>query len=164
MVLRQPLEEHIGGPSALPETTLMIYHQIRFSLRSNAPKGQVGAAMDILRRLGQELGVVETWCVGRDFGGKFEYGAMYALKDFDAYTTYMHAPLRREAEDVVLPVVNRMISQDLTDDPDPAIGNKIREIHTQRFQGDQALRDLVKNLGSYEGSGAPEHESPYFEA
>jgi hypothetical protein len=46
-----------------------------------------------------------------------------------------------------------MISQDLTDDPDPEIGAKIAKIHSDRFAGDATLRGLVENLDSYEGSG-----------
>jgi hypothetical protein len=46
-----------------------------------------------------------------------------------------------------------MISQDLTDDPDPEIGAKIAQIHSDRFAGDATLRGLVGDMGSYEGSG-----------
>jgi hypothetical protein len=131
----------------------MIYHQIRISIREDAPKEQVDTAMNYLRRMGEELDVVEFFCVGRDFGGDFDYGAMYALKDIDAYKTYMLAPLHQETDRVGLPVVDNMISQDLTDDPDPDLGAKIAEIHSDRFAGDDTLRGLVGSLGSYEGSG-----------
>ena len=42
---------------------------------------------------------------------------------------------------------------DITDDADPAIGDKIADIHHNRFENDPALVELVENLGSYEGSG-----------
>jgi hypothetical protein len=131
----------------------VIYHQIRISIRKDAPKDQVDTAMNYLRRMGQEIDVVEFFCVGRDFGGEFEYGAMYALKDIDAYKTYMLAPLHQETDRAGLPVVGNMISQDLTDDPDPDIGAKIAKIHSDRFAKDATLRGLVEDLGSYEGSG-----------
>jgi Stress responsive A/B Barrel Domain len=131
----------------------MIYHQIRVSIKPDAPKDQVETALEYLRRMGREIDVVEYWCVGRDFGGEFEYGAMYALKDIEAYKAYMHAPLHQETDRAGLPVVDNMISQDLTDDEDPDIGDKIREIHSARFANDATLRDLVDGLGSYEGSG-----------
>jgi hypothetical protein len=47
-----------------------------------------------------------------------------------------------------------MISQDLTDDEDPNIGDKIAKIHSDRFAERPELRELVDNLGSYEGSGS----------
>jgi hypothetical protein len=131
----------------------VIYHQIRVSIKPDAPKDQVDTALHYLARLGQELDVVESFCVGRDIGGEFDYGAMYALKDIDAYKTYMLAPLHQETDRAGLPVVDNMISQDLTDDPDPEIGEKIAKIHSDRFASDATLRGLVENLGSYEGSG-----------
>ena len=42
---------------------------------------------------------------------------------------------------------------DITDDEDPAIGDKIVEIHLNRFENDPVLVGLVQNLTSYEGSG-----------
>jgi len=143
------------GESVAPNNrrATVIYHQIRVSIKKDAPKDQVDTALDYLKRLGQELDVVESFCVGRDFGGEFDYGAMYALKDIDAYKTYMLAPLHQETDRAGLPVVANMISQDLTDDPDPNIGDKIAKIHSDRFASDATLRSLVENLGSYEGSG-----------
>ena len=102
------------------------------------------------------MDVVESWAVGRGFGGELEYGAMYAPKDTDAYATYMHAPLRRKIDEVGLPLVQNMISQELGDSMDPAAGERIREIHANRFPNDAELRELVENLGSYEGGGAPQ--------
>ena len=133
----------------------MIYHQVRFAMKPDAPKEQVDNAIELLRRLGRELDVVEFWCVGRDFGGEFTVGALYALKDIDAYDVYMNAPLHRQIDRAGLPLVANMISQDLTDDEDPAIGDKIAEIHRKRFAGDSELVGLVESLGSYEGSGVP---------
>jgi Stress responsive A/B Barrel Domain len=131
----------------------MIYHQIRVSIRPDAPKDKVDHALELLQRMGREIPVVEFSCVGRDFGGEFDYGALYALKDIDAYRVYMNDPLHRETDEAGLPVVDNMISQDLTDDDDPAIGDKIAEIHRSRFESRPELRDLVDGLGSYEGSG-----------
>jgi hypothetical protein len=53
-----------------------------------------------------------------------------------------------------------MISQDLTDDPDPSIGEKIAEVHRNRYAGHPDLLDLIKDLGSYEGSGVAEEKAP----
>jgi hypothetical protein len=131
----------------------MIYHQVRMSIRKDAPQDQLDTALNYLRRMGREIEVVEFFCVGRDFGGEFDYGAMYALKDIEAYRTYMLAPLHQETDRAGLPLVDNMISQDLTDDPDPDIGAKIAKIHSDRFAGDATLRGLVGNLGSYDGSG-----------
>ncbi|MFJ7078573.1 Dabb family protein [Streptomyces sp. NPDC098781] len=133
----------------------MIYHQIRIAMKPDAPKDQVDYALELLRQLGRELDVVEQWAVGRDFGGEFEYGAVYLLKDIDAYRTYMYAPLHRKIDAVGLPLVKNMISQDLTDDEDPEIGAKIAKVHTDRFTDHPEIAELIEDIGSYEGSGAP---------
>lgn len=103
--------------------------------------------------MGREIDAVDTWCVGRDFGGEFTAGAMFALKNIEDYKEYMLHPLHRTTDDVGLPLVDNMISQDLTDDPDPTIGDQIREIHASRFCEDPALLALIENLDSYTGSG-----------
>jgi hypothetical protein len=134
----------------------MIYHQIRFSVKPDVPNAELEANLERLRRLGRELDVVEFWCVGRDFGGEFEYGAMYALPDIDAYRTYMYAPLHLETDAAGLPLVNNFVSLDLTDDPDPAIGDKIAQVHSDRFVDHPEVLELVSSLGSYTGSGVPD--------
>ena len=83
---------------------------------SRPPKDRVDTALEYLNRMGEEIDGVEFFCVGRDFGGEFDYGTLYALKDIDAYKTYMLHPLHLETDKAGLPVVDNMISQDLTDD------------------------------------------------
>jgi Stress responsive A/B Barrel Domain len=134
----------------------MIYHQIRFSVKPDVPEAELEANLERLRRLGRELDVVEFWCVGRDFGGEFEYGAMYALADIDAYRTYMYAPLHLETDAAGLPLVDNFVSLDLTDDADPAIGDKIAQVHSDRFADHPEVLELVASLGSYTGSGVPD--------
>jgi Stress responsive A/B Barrel Domain len=133
----------------------MIYHSIRFTIRPNAPRDQVEVAFEHLRRCGREIKAVESFCVGRDVGGEFEYGATYVLKDIRAYREYMLSPLHRRTDEVGLPVVGNMVSMDITDDEDLNIGHKIREIHSSRFASDPELVGLVEDLGSYRGSGVP---------
>jgi hypothetical protein len=137
----------------------VIYHQIRFSVKPSVAEDELEASLERLRNLGRELDVVDFWCVGRDFGGEFEYGAMYALPDVDAYRTYMYAPLHLETDAAGLPLVDNFVSQDLTDDEDPAIGDKIAEVHRDRFADHPEVLELVANLGSYTGSGVPEDVS-----
>lgn len=131
----------------------MIYHQVRMALKPDAPKDRVEHALDLMRRLGRELDVVESCLVGRDIGGEFDYGAVYVLKDVDAYRTYMYAPLHREIDAIGLPLIANMVSFDLTDDADPEIAEKIAKVHGDRFKDHPELLHLVEDLGSYEGSG-----------
>lgn len=132
----------------------MIVHIVRFTLKPDAPKDQVDLAFKQLRKQGREIEAVQSFVVGRDFGGEFDYGAMYIMKDLEGYLEYMMSPIHRKSDEIGLPVVDKFISMDITDDKDPAIGDKIAEIHRNRFANDPALAKLVENLGSYEGSGA----------
>ncbi|WP_329520332.1 Dabb family protein [Spirillospora sp. NBC_01491] len=112
-------------------------------------------ALEHLRRMGREIEAVQSFCVGRDVGAEFDYGAMFAVKDIEGYRAYMHAPIHRETDSVGLPILDKMISQDLTDDEDPAIGAQIQEIHRTRYANDPELVALVDGLDSYTGSGRP---------
>ena len=125
----------------------------RFTLKPNAPKDQVDLAFEQVRKQGREIKAVQLFIVGRDFGGEFDYGAMYIMKDIEGYREYMMSPIHRKSDEIGLPLVEKFISMDITDDADPAIGDKIAEIHRNRFENDPALVELVENLGSYEGSG-----------
>ena len=55
--------------------TIVIDHQIRPSVKLDVPKAELEASLERLRRLGREPNVVQSWVVGRDLGGEFEYGA-----------------------------------------------------------------------------------------
>jgi Stress responsive A/B Barrel Domain len=56
-----------GNEAAATEEFAVIYHQVRFAMKPEAPSDQVEAALELMRRLGRELDVVESFCVGRDF-------------------------------------------------------------------------------------------------
>lgn len=67
----------------------MIFHTIRFNPQAERPpKDQVEIAFEQLRKCGREIKAVQYFCVGRDFGGEFEYGVMYAIKDIGGYRQY----------------------------------------------------------------------------
>lgn len=130
----------------------MIYHINRFAIKQDAPRDQVEAAMQYLRRVGEELDVVESYCVGRDIGGEFGVGAMYALKDIDAYRIYMFDPIHEATDNAGLPIVANQVSYDLTDDPDPQLGEKMAQVHRDRFAERPHLRELIQNM-HYRGPG-----------
>jgi hypothetical protein len=48
-----------------------------------------------------------------------------------------------------------MVSYDVTDDSDPAIAEQITQIHKARYEGDEALSQLVSSLKTYSGSSHP---------
>jgi Stress responsive A/B Barrel Domain len=137
----------------------MIYHIVRGSFRPEVPQADREAALERLRRYPQEIDVIQASCVGRDIGGEFEFGAMYALADIQAYETYMNAPWHLETDAAGLPLVSNFVAFDLTDDEDPTLGDKIAKVHSDRFENRPEILGLVEDLDSYTGSGVPDDSS-----
>lgn len=134
----------------------MIFHSIRFQLKDGVTQEQVEPVLNQLRKMGSEIPVVQNYCVGRDVGGNFDYGATFVVNNIDDYKTYMHSPIHRKVDDLGLPLVADMVSFDITDDQDPSINDQIKTIHKERFENDPALAKLVQGLKSYSGSSKPE--------
>jgi hypothetical protein len=133
----------------------MIYHVVRMSFKPDVPPDEVERGLERLRRYPREIDVIQAWNVGRDIGGEFEYGALYALADIEAYETYMNARWHLETDAAGLPLVSNFVAFDLTDDEDTAIGEKIAEVHRRRFESHPEILGLVEDLDSYTGSGVP---------
>ena len=91
----------------------MIAHIVRFTLKPNAPKDQVDLAFESLRKQGREINAVQLFAVGRDFGGEFDYDAMYIMKDIEAYREYMLSPIHRKSDELGLPITDKFVSMDL---------------------------------------------------
>jgi len=79
-----------------------------------------------LHKMGTEIPVIVTYCVGRDVGGDFDYGATFVVKNIDDYKTYMHSPIHRKVDDLGLPLVADMVSFDITDEQDETIPDQIK--------------------------------------
>ncbi|GGQ82619.1 Dabb family protein [Couchioplanes azureus] len=133
----------------------MIYHGNRFTLKKDASPEQIEIAMESLRNQGRAIPAVKSFVVGRDFGGDFEYGAVFVLEDLDGYWEYLTHPAHANTDRVGLPLVEKFDSYDITDEDDPDFGDKIAELHRRRYAQDAELTRLVSDLPSYHGSAAP---------
>ncbi|SPU54804.1 Stress responsive A/B Barrel Domain [Brevundimonas vesicularis] len=131
----------------------MIYHITRFKLKPDADPAAVDAAVAQLHKMGQEIGAVRSYCVGKDIGGEYGLGALYVLDDMAGYGEYLQSPIHRKVDEIGLPLVDDMVSFDISDDADPALAEEIGQMHKARYEGDAALADLVSGLKSYAGSG-----------
>jgi len=137
----------------------MIYHIVRMTFKPGISPDEREAGIDRLRRYPQEIDVIQASCVGPDIGGEYEFGGMYAVADIEAYETYMNAPWHLATDAAGLPLVSAFVSFDLTDDEDPAIADKIAEVHRRRYESHPEVLGLVNDLDSYSGSGVPD-DSP----
>ncbi|MEV6235094.1 Dabb family protein [Lentzea sp. NPDC051838] len=133
----------------------MIYHGNRFTLRQDASPEQIEEALESLRNQGRVIPSVKSFVVGRDYGGEFEWGATFVIEDLEGYWEYLIHPAHRNTDRVGLPLVDKFVSFDITDDEDPEMGAKIAALHQKRYDADPELTKLVSDLGEYTGSAAP---------
>jgi hypothetical protein len=133
----------------------MIYHGNRFTLKPGADPEQVEVALESLRNQGRSIPAVKSFVVGRDFGGEFEYGATYVLEDLDGYWEYLVHPAHLNTDRVGLPLVEKFVSFDISDDDDPELGAKIAALHKRRYDTMPDINNLVSSLPEYVGSAAP---------
>ncbi|WP_409463134.1 Dabb family protein [Amycolatopsis sp. GA6-003] len=133
----------------------MIYHSIRFALKPEVTPEEKTAVVAKMTELFTAIPAIKARVVGRDFGGKYELGAVLVLEDIEGYAEYMNHPAHLELDRVGLPLVEEFMSSDITDDPDPEIGAKIADVHRTRFENVPDIADLISGLAEYTGSAAP---------
>lgn len=134
----------------------MIYHHNRIKLRAGVSEADRDAALESLRNQGREIPAVKHFVVGRDIGGDFEYGAVFAIEDLDGFWEYLVHPAHLNTDRVGLPLVESFVSYDTTDDDDPEMAEKIAALHARRYAEIADVRDLVASLPSYTGAAAPQ--------
>lgn len=134
----------------------MIYHCIRFTPKPGVSPEEVRSSLEQMHRTTDAMTPPIKWSViGRDFGGEFEYGSVAVVEDLDAYERMMYHPAHLELDRIGLPLVERFMSFDITDDPDPEVGEKIADIHRRRFADEPDIAQIVSEIGDYTGSAAP---------
>ena len=133
----------------------MIFHSTRMTLKADADPEKVEEAVESLRNQGRVIPSVQSFIVGRDFGGEYEIGATYVIENLDGYWEYLIHPAHHHTDMIGLPLVERFVSYDVVDDPDPEMGAKIAALHQRRYENDAELTQLVTDLAGYEGSAAP---------
>ncbi|GAB3508818.1 Dabb family protein [Amycolatopsis cihanbeyliensis] len=133
----------------------MIYHGNRFTLRPGISEADKETALESLRNQGRVIPSVTSFVVGPDFGGEYQYGAVFVLEDLAGYEEYMNHPAHLATDRIGLPLVEKFMSFDITDDPDPEVGARIAEIHQRRYEAMPDIAGLVADLDEYTGSVAP---------
>lgn len=134
----------------------MIYHGNRFTMKKDVTPEQREEALDSLRNQGASIDAVKSYVVGPDFGGDFEFGAVFAIEDLEGYWEYLMAPSHAHTDRMGLPLLEKFHSFDITDDPDPEIEKKIADLHRRRYAQNAELTQLVRDLPLYEWSASPE--------
>ncbi|WAL93673.1 Dabb family protein [Streptomyces sp. Je 1-369] len=133
----------------------MIRHCVRFTFKPGTTPQQLENALASLRYQGEVIPSVQSFLVGRDHGGAYEWGATFQIADLEGYWEYLIHDAHRRTDEIGLPLVDKFVSFDITDDLDPEIGKAIAALHQRRYDSDPDLTELVSNINQYEGSAAP---------
>ncbi|GAB7048351.1 Dabb family protein [Catenuloplanes indicus] len=132
----------------------MIHHILRMKARADVTAEQVEEVLGLLREQGRVIPSVRSFTVGRDYGGEYEWGAVFTIDDLDGYWEYLIHPAHAHTDRVGLPRTERIETYDVSDDEDPEFGAKISEMHRRRYEEDPELAALVFALSQFSGNGA----------
>lgn len=113
----------------------MISHGTWFTMKPGITHEQFEEALEGLREQGRSIPAVVSFVVGRDHDGDYEWGAVFVLRDLAGYWEYLVHPAHLETDRAGLPLVDKFMSFDITDDDDPELGAKIAELHQRRYIG-----------------------------
>ncbi|GAB2602050.1 stress responsive protein [Paractinoplanes abujensis] len=131
----------------------MIYHHFRSVLKAGVTEAQQAELLESLRHQGREIAAVKHYLVGREIGGDFDWGATFVFDDLDGYWSYLMHPAHLRSDEIGLPLVEKFLTYDTTDDPDPEFGIKVAALHQRRYAELPALARLVRDLPEFTGSG-----------
>jgi hypothetical protein len=137
----------------------VIFHVNRLTFRPEVDDQQRTAALDRLRRQGSEIEAVTSWVVGPDIGGDYEWGAVFAIEDLKGYWEYLIHPVHFESEKEGLPLVDRFVSFDISDDGDPQLSARIAALHKRSYEENPELAQLVGDVPSFAAGAVPEDKS-----
>ncbi|NDK32777.1 Dabb family protein [Nesterenkonia haasae] len=138
----------------------MIYHCIRFSVKPDADPQEVATALGRMAEATSQITTATPLVFGPDIGGEYDYAGISTVETLEEYETMMNHPAHLEVDRIGLPLVDKFVSYDVTDDPDPAVAAKIAAIHQRRYENEPDIADLVGGLEDYTGSAAPAGAEP----
>ncbi|HLS50066.1 MAG TPA: MFS transporter [Actinomycetaceae bacterium] len=160
---RPPTDERTSplphpSPEAHHDTTQekpVIYHVIRMSVRPDVTPEQVQKALGRMAEAGSQVNSARPGVFGRDVGGNFDFGAVSSFASLEEYEEMMNHPAHLAIDRYGLPLVDKFVSFDVTDSPDPAVAEEIEAIHRRRFEAHPDIAELVARVPEYSGSAAP---------
>lgn len=134
----------------------MIYHVIRAALKKSTTPEQAEAALESWRETGRSVPSVRSWVVGRDHGGDFEYGATFVFDDLDGMFEFLIHPATLRTDLIGLELIENMQIFDISDDDDPALSDRIADLHRRRNELSPEVSGLLADVPTYLGAGAGE--------
>ena len=136
----------------------MIFHINRMAFKSGLSDEQRQACLDAARQAGEANPPVRSYVVGPEFGGAFEYSAVYVVEDLDGYWAYLTHPTHVRQELEGIPLIEKFAAIDVTDSDDPQIGEKIAQLQARHLQESPELAAREAQAASFtvpDGAGQP---------
>src|SRR5215469_6843113 len=96
----------------------MIFHINLATYKAGVSEEQREAGLELMRQVGANP-VVKSYVVGPEFGGEFEYGAVYVVEDLDGYWAYLEFPAHVRLELWGIPYLEKFAAIDVCDSEDP---------------------------------------------
>jgi Stress responsive A/B Barrel Domain len=133
----------------------MIFHINRATYKAGLSEEQRRAGLEMLRQSGAANPAVKSYVVGPEFGGEFEYSAVYVVEDLDGYWAYLNHPVhvREELEGIAL--LEKFAVIDVSDSDDPELGEKIAALQARHLQEQPELAALEAQAASFTVPGQP---------
>lgn len=117
----------------------MIYHGNRIKIREDADPAEVEQALESLREQGRAIPAVRSFIVGREYGGEFDWSAVYVLEDLAGYWEYLSHPAHARSERLGIPLMRKFVFFDITDDDDPDFGAKVDALQKRHYENNPDL-------------------------
>jgi dienelactone hydrolase len=127
----------------------MIFHINLFTQRPGLSDEQRRAGLEMLRQSGEANPAVKSYVVGREFGGEFDYGAVYVFEDLDGYWAYLTHPAHVHEELEGTPLLEKFAAIDISDSDDPEFGEKIAALQARNFQEHPDVAAVIAQAASF---------------
>jgi len=131
----------------------MILHILRFRFKPEASDEQIASVVESMHRFA-EIEAVDSVVVGQviDSEGYFSHSMIVTLRDLDALKAYHLDPIHAEADHQGLPLLEDVVSFDVSDDWDASLAGRITEILSQRLEEQPDIAELAQTLGANRGN------------
>src|SRR5262252_3554498 len=145
-----------GRPGRKEKEKTMIFHINRATYKSDLSEEQRDAGLELMRQVGANP-VVQSWVVGPELGGEFEFGAVYVVEDLDSYRAYLEFPAHVHLELWGIPHLEKFAAIDVTDSEDPQLGEKIAAVQARHQQQHPEIAAEIAQAASFTVPGGAGH-------
>ena len=127
----------------------MIFHINRATFKASLSEEQRRAGLEMLRQSGAANPAVKSYVVGPEFGGEFEYAAVYVVEDLDGYWQYLEHPVHVREELTGIEFLERFQVIDITDSDDSEIGDEIARLQVRHLEAHPDIAALVAEAPAF---------------